>query len=82
MKHIFMYLNCMQTQSFTWYQKTQPGGHMPEADLSDAKKRVSALQLPECPAASRHKKDSKKRILSDCSIEYVPAVGSSRRVGA
>ena len=49
MKHIFMYLNCMQTQSFTWYKKTQPGGHMPEADLS-------ALQPPVRSATSRHKK--------------------------
>ena len=34
---------------------------MPEADLSDAKKRVSALQPPVRPAASRHKKDSKNK---------------------
>ena len=41
---------------FYLIQKTQPGGRMPEADSSDVKKRVSALQPPVRPAASRHKK--------------------------
>lgn len=41
---------------FYLIQKTQPGGRMPEADSSDIKKRVSALQPPVRPAASRHKK--------------------------
>ena len=64
---------CTLVTGILTQMKSYASERTPKADLS-------ALQPPVRSATSRHKKDSKKQILSDCLIEYVPV--SARRVRA